>query len=102
MHHRYFKAWRKSRHLAQKAVEAMTDMSNGTLSRIENGKAEYTNKHLEKMALAYNCQIHELFLDPAEVGKQLNEPYALLQKLSKADQDRAAAVLRAMFLDKIA
>jgi transcriptional regulator with XRE-family HTH domain len=68
----YIKQWRKHRNLTQvQLIDRLdtlgVDISEGQLSRIENGRQEYRQDQLEAVAAALNCTPADLIIrDPTD------------------------------------
>lgn len=57
----YMKEWRKFRHLTQEQAAARLDVTQATLSRVENLLIPYSQELLEGAAIAYSCN------DPSDI-----------------------------------
>lgn len=60
----YFKAWRLFRQLTQEQAAEASGLSQSVLTRVETGSRKYNQEHLEALAIAYRCQVSDLFRDP--------------------------------------
>jgi transcriptional regulator with XRE-family HTH domain len=53
----YFKQWRKSAKLTQEQLAELLNVSAATVSRIENGKRDYTGKYLTAFVHFIRCPL---------------------------------------------
>ena len=97
MGHRHFKSWRKLKMLTQKQVEVAAGMAAGTISKLESGAIEYTQKHLEGMADAYQCIPADLLRPPMALSQEARALWRSLMKLTKEEQERAVTILKLVF-----
>lgn len=98
----YIRAWRKAKGFTQKDVVGRlaaidVQMTEASLSRIENGKQPYTQDTLEAIAAALGVERWQLLRDePTKQGEVVD----FIAKLSEVEAARAESVLRAMFEDR--
>lgn len=61
------KAWRELRNLTQDDVAPIAGIERSQASRIENAKSPYSQHHLERLAIFYQCQPWQLLVqDPTD------------------------------------
>lgn len=88
-----FRKWRDHFQLTQDQVAERADLPKSTISKLENGKLEYTQGHLEALAHAYG-------IEPADlIGRLPGAPHELtllVNKIPPENRDAAIAVLKAL------
>ena len=98
---RYFREWRKHRHLTQDQVvdrlKALDDplviATGASLSRLETGAQIYNERILDALAEIYQCEAWELVgRDPTKEGKVVD----LVRVLDERRQSQVAAFLKAL------
>ena len=97
----YIREWRhyrgqhvKGGKITQEQLAALSDCSTGTISRMENGKQNYTRDNLVAIARALDCEVAELFSRPP-----LDDEVALQRRISKMTPDAlklAARIIAAL------
>lgn len=92
----FLRAWRKYKKLTQEEAASRVDVDRTTLLRIEKGEIPYNQDFLEKLALAYGCDVSDLLtVDPLSP----NPPKLIFDRIRAAPpeiQARALAVLDAL------
>lgn len=97
----YFRDWRKYRNLTQEQVadrlsvldDPRLPATTSSLSRIENGKQEYTRRIVEALAEVYQCEPHELLgHNPMVAGEVID----YLHFMDRRSADQAIEVLKAL------
>jgi transcriptional regulator with XRE-family HTH domain len=87
------RALRKRLKLSQEKFAERIGMTQGMISQLENGTADYTRTHLEAIARAFD-------VDPADlVARDADSPhsiYGLINNLPEADRPRAIELLQAL------
>lgn len=88
-----FRKWRDHFQLTQDQVAERANLPKSTISKLENGKLEYTKGHLEALAHAYG-------IDPSDlIGRLPGAPHELtllINKIPPENRDAAIAVLKAL------
>jgi transcriptional regulator with XRE-family HTH domain len=88
--------WRKYKGLTQTQAGERVDIDQATLGRIERGVLPYNQDLLERLALAYGCDVSDLLeIDPLKP----DPPRLVYEKLRHAPpamQKRAIEVLEAL------
>jgi transcriptional regulator with XRE-family HTH domain len=87
--------WRLYRGLTQQQLADRIDVSTASMSRIENGKQDYTQAHLEAIAYALNCEPADL-IGSRKPGAPEFELWTVIQGMKPSQQMRAMKVLRAL------
>lgn len=90
----YFREWRKKHHLTQAQVVARLSSfdddklptTEASLSRLETGKQQYTERVLLALADIYKCEPHEL------IGRNPLVGGAVIDMVAKLDARRQAQV----------
>lgn len=95
----YFKAWRKHRALTQDQVAGRTGIETTQLSKLENNKLRYSQRHLEALAHAYSCEPPDLFFPPPGTLPKESEFELYVKRLSPERRSRALDILRTVFED---
>lgn len=88
-----FKKWRDHLHLTQDQVSGRTGIPKSTLSKLENGKMEYSQSHLEALSEAYGIEPSDLI---GRIPGAPTELTLLVNKIPPENRDAAVAVLRAL------
>lgn len=92
----YMREWRKYLKLTQEQVAERVEIDNATLSRLERGAIPYNQDILEKIALAYGCDVEDLLsIDPLKPDPP-RLIYNRLRKAPKHLQEQAARVIEAL------
>jgi transcriptional regulator with XRE-family HTH domain len=95
----FIRAWRDYRGLSQEEAAERVDVDRTTISRLESGKIPYNQDILERLALAYGCDVEDLIrVDPLKP----DPPRLVYQQLLRASptlQRQALAVIEAMIKD---
>jgi len=100
----YIRQWRTFRDLSLEQVaervaedlEGREDFSHASLSRIERGEQPYTQRTLEAIARALNCEPADLLMRNPQ---DKDAPWSIFDQLKKADKAtrvRIAAVVEAL------
>jgi len=97
----YLREWRQKVGLTQKQVcdrlsafdDPQLPTTEATLSRIETGKGQYSERVIEALADIYSCEPWELLgRDPFKEGKV----YDLIARMNEKQMRQAEAVLQAL------
>lgn len=92
----FIRAWRDYRGLSQEEAADRVEVDRTTISRLESGKIPYNQDILERLALAYGCDVEDLLkVDPLKP----DPPRLIYQQLLRASpslQRQALAVIEAM------
>jgi len=88
-----FRKWRDYCQLTKDQVAERTGLPKSTISKLENGRLEYTQGHLEALSHAYG-------VEPADLIGRLpgapNELTLLVNRIPPENMDAALAVLKAL------
>ncbi|MBL8644415.1 MAG: helix-turn-helix transcriptional regulator [Rhodospirillaceae bacterium] len=96
--HHYIKEWREFRGLTQQTLADRVEISRSAITKIEGQNRPYTQKTLEDMAVALNCEPADLLTEPPVPGRPESELTAFLRSLKRReDQATALRILRAAF-----
>jgi transcriptional regulator with XRE-family HTH domain len=101
-HHRFNRdyvhllEWRKFRGLTQEQVAERTCIDQSTVQRIEAGRLPFNEETLERFALAFGCDMQDLFMVNPLKPDAPKLVYDRLRAAPKELQDRAIAVLDAL------
>lgn len=88
-----FRKWRDHCQLTQDQVAQRTGLPKSTVSKLENGKMEYTQGHLEALAHAYGVEPADL------IGRLPGAPQELtllVSKIPPENREAAITVLKAL------
>lgn len=97
MSKKHFREWRDFRGLTQEQVAGRTGIDNTILSKLERGKVNYTEKHLEALSHAYNCTPADLLTPPPDRSGSDDDIARYLRKLkSREDRAKVARILAAL------
>ncbi len=97
----YFKNWRRYRHLTQEQVvnrlaiheDVLLPKTEASLSRLENGKQQYSQRVLEALSDIYECEPSELLCrDPLKDGQLID----FLKALDERKQQQVMAIIEAL------
>lgn len=89
----FIKEWRKHRGLTQEQFAERLEITQGQLSKIENGKREYDQSFLELAADVLNCAPADLLVrDPSDPAGL----WTLWDQLKPVERSQAVAVLQAI------
>lgn len=92
----FLRAWRKFKDLTQEEAASRLDIDRTTLGRIERGLIPYDQDFLEKLSLAYGCDVADLLtVDPLKADPP-RLVWEQLQKASPEVRERALKVLDAL------
>lgn len=100
-HRVYLKNWRRYRHLTQGQVvnrlaiheDSLLPKTEASLSRLENGKQQYSQRVLEALADIYGCEPSELLSrDPFKDGHLID----FLRALDERKQQQVIAIIEAL------
>lgn len=85
----YIREWLTFRDVTQERLAERMDIAKGTLSKLVNGKMDWTPAYLAHAAEALSIDFHDLFRDPKRVT-----PHDLLrQAILEVPDDRADDVI---------
>lgn len=88
-----FRQWRDHFQLTQDQVAQRAGLPKSTISKLENGKLEYTQGHLEALSHAYG-------IEPADlIGRLPGAPHELtllVNKIPPENKEAAISVLKAL------
>lgn len=87
--------WRKHRGLSQAVAADRTDVDTSTFSRIERGELPYNQDFLEKLALAYGCDVADILTVNPLTPDPPRLIYDRLRQAPKQKQEQALAILDA-------
>lgn len=91
----FLRAWRKYRKISQETAAERGMISRSLLSKIEAGDIPYNQDLMERLALAYGCQVADLVSrDPTE------QPRIPIFDLPKGDADRVHDFIRALRISR--
>jgi transcriptional regulator with XRE-family HTH domain len=92
----FLRQWRNFRKLSQDTAADRVEVDRSTLAKIELGQVPYNQDILERLALAYGCDVTDLLtVDPLKPDPP-RLVYDRLRQASPALRDRALAVLDAL------
>lgn len=91
----FMKEWRKYRKLSQAIAADRTDIDTSTFSRIERGELPYNQDFLEKLALAYGCDVADILTVNPLAPDPPRLIYDRLRQVPKLKQEQALAILEA-------
>lgn len=92
----FLRQWRKYKKLTQDQASERVEIDQATLGRIERGVLPYNQDLLERLALAYGCDVSDLLdIDPLKPDPP-RLVYDKLRHASPAMQKRALEVLEAL------
>ena len=88
----YIREWRKFRDISQEDLAHAAGMSAGNLSVLENGKINYTQETLERLADALDCEPGDLLSrDPRSDDGEI---YAIARDASPAERKQLAELAK--------
>ena len=103
----FLKEWRKHRRLSQEQVAERIAAFLGKpsygfsqVSKVETGKAMYTQETLEAFAFAFGVDVVDLFRPPSSEAE--NELSSFVQKLDAEKKRQALRILKAALQDEAA
>lgn len=83
----FFREWRDYRNLTLEKAAALLDMSGAQLSRIENGKSDWTWGFLEALAEAYGADPDSLLnRHPSPKKRSTSDEIQAIMRASNEDQ----------------
>lgn len=86
----FIKAWRNFRNLTQEQLAERLEIDRTTVSKIENGKQEYSQHFLEACAHALMCEPADLIMrDPSRPGAV----WSIWDAIPDSEKPRALALL---------
>lgn len=95
----FLREWRKYRGLSQTEAAERVEIDQTTLGRIERGVVPYNQDFLERLALAYGCDVEDLLsVDPLKPDPP-KLVYNRLRAAPKAVQEQALRILDALLRD---
>jgi transcriptional regulator with XRE-family HTH domain len=87
----FLREWREHRELTQEQAAERLDLTQGQLSRIENGQSPYNQDFLEAAAYAYQCDVADLLMrNPLNADAM----WSIVDQLRKATPEERDAVKR--------
>ena len=89
----YIREWRKHRGLTQERLAERVDMSTSSISQLETGKQDYSQRTLEAIAQALNCLAGELLMRNPSVD---DAPWSLLDSLRPETRRQAIELLKTL------
>lgn len=92
----FLKQWRRFRNLTQEAAAARLDISQGQLSKIENGRHPYDQDFLEAAANAYSCTVADLLIRDPTRPDAVWSIHDNLLKATPAQKESVARVVDAL------
>jgi len=88
----FIREWRKYREISQEDLAHAANMSAGNLSVLENGKINYTQETLERLADALDCEPGDLLTVDPNAGD--GEIYSLARNATPAERKELAAIAK--------
>jgi transcriptional regulator with XRE-family HTH domain len=64
----YLREWLVSLEVSQAELERLTELSKATVSALINGKQQYNQSHIDRIAWELKIRPYELLLPPREAG----------------------------------
>lgn len=87
----YLHEWLKKRNLTAEGLAEQLDTSKSVVSKLANGRQQYTQEWLERIAFALNCDPIALLRDPSHESAD-----DFLAGLTPDERERALKVLKAL------
>lgn len=87
----YLHEWLRKKELTAEALAEKLNTSKSVISKLANGRQQYTQEWLERMAFVFNCQPTALLRNP-----EIESADEIIEKLSPEAQTRALKVLKAL------
>jgi transcriptional regulator with XRE-family HTH domain len=90
----YLREWLISLEVSQADLERMTELSKATVSALINGKQQYNQSHIDRIAWELKIRPYELLMPPREAGaiRNIIKGNADLDALRSAVSDEPAAL----------
>lgn len=89
----FLKQWRTHRGLTQEQLAERTDLSQGMISQLENGRSDFTGNLLDLLAEALQCDRADLLMrDPTEP----DSPWSVWEALDIPERRQAVEIMKAL------
>jgi len=87
----YLHEWLKKKQLTAEGLAEKLNTSKSVVSKLANGRQQYTQDWLERISFVFNCDPVALLRDP-----DCESADEILKKLDKDARERALKVLKAL------
>jgi transcriptional regulator with XRE-family HTH domain len=91
----FVREWRMARGLTQEQLEGRTGKAASTISKLENGRMDYTKEHVELLAEAFGTSPADLFYPPPQKEQPLSEFELWARKASSEEKAMALRLVQA-------
>lgn len=88
----YLHAWLSKKEITAESLAEKLNTSKSVISKLANGRQQYTQEWLERMAFVFECEPTALLRDP-----EIESADEIVSKLSPEAQRRAIKVLKALY-----
>lgn len=95
----FLREWRKYRDLSQEELGAKMGVTQGMISHLETGEADYTGETLESLAKALDCTTFQLlFVNPITgvVDSAVSDGVAAYESLPDREKRQAIEIMKGL------